>query len=430
MYHRELIGENLKNFSRLKGAFLAYNTNIDNIVHVDSRIERYMKGTKPEISRRIKNEKDLFSGLLYFMKNGEAMEMPISRKVSLWLEKNMKPEQQKMGGQAGIMGNFLSSMEIPAVVYTPFLSKRQSRLFGKNVKWWKNFKHPKKNFRNDKEKINWIFEYNSGTMVRKVRALKNGRFIAASRPDKYEFGIKSVRKIMPKIDFALLSGFQNVKNNYRRQFSCARSVIRVLNKAGIPVHIELVASDKKNLKHIVPLIRYADSVGLDNTELNQIIRIIHGKRCRTIEEKFSGILKILDLGAKSVHFHYKGYFLAVRRKNYFSDPGEIKKSLEFAAASAAAEAIGDINKKKDVFSGLDVPLSAAGKREIKRLKKWLMKRGIIMKNGIGIGDYYDVIAVPNRMAKKPRDIVGLGDIVSASIFCCENAYSKSHSDLA
>ncbi len=419
---KKLVSDNMKNLKKIKGAFLAYNTNIDNIIHVDKRIERFINEADFHKRNKIKSEKELFSAISYYIKKGEAMEIPIESEVSNWLSENIKPDRQRMGGQAGIMGNIISSFGIRTIVYTPFLSKKQANLFGKNVSWWKNFKHPRKTPSNHKEKVNWIFEYQNGTRLFNKRIKYNGRFIAASRPEGYEFKLNSARKIIPKIDFVIISGFQNVNNKYRKQFSSTRKILREFNNAEIPVHLELVATNSRNLRYIRRLIKYTDSVGLDNTELQQLLSLMRKKDGNEIEEKLRGIEKILNLGTKAVHLHYKGYFLTVMRKDYFANPDEVKKSMEFAAVVTAAEAVSDVKKPSDAYIGLKIPVSSEGRKKIKKLEIYLRKRGIEMKNQIAETGGSYIVAVPNRMVKKPKDIVGLGDIVSASIFSAENAW--------
>lgn len=418
MYH-----EILKQLKCIKHPFLAYNTNIDNILKVS---DLHIRNTyKPKKLKFIKNIDELFSCLAYAMQLSEPLEIPIEERVSIWLKKHMKNVKKRIGGQTGIMSNFLSVIGLKPIIYTPFLSKSQAMLFKKNVLWYKTLKHPKYSAIDRREKNNWIFEYNEKDCFNRVIAKRSNRFIAASRPETYKFRLRSVKHI--SMDFAILSGFHGIKIRYRdgetykKQFSLAKKIIKQIKKKNKQIHIEIASSPflqiRKALWNLASLV---NSIGLDNTELNQFAELINAKPAKTIEEKFEILLK---MPCTRIHLHDSGYFLTLIKDDF--DEHVVKKALYFASICTAEEAIEDIRKPSDVMKGKKIMLSKHGKALIKKLKRYLYKNyKIRLTNNIAKTNDWKLVIIPNRMVGHPRDIVGLGDIASCATFLVENALSQ------
>ncbi|MCX6815885.1 MAG: hypothetical protein NT120_03465 [Candidatus Aenigmarchaeota archaeon] len=435
------LNSTLRVFKSVGSVFVAFNSNIDNIVHVDRQLEKFAGNAKPRHLEKIENPDDIFSGLLYSMKNSESMELVMGKKVERWLSKNIRPDRQRMGGQAGIISNMLSTIGVQAITYTPLLSKEQCRLFSKKVLLIDNgLKHADKVKRKDEKKINWIFEYDKGQKFLDIRAGDVSRFIAASRPDA--FRLKDV-SINFDFDCAILSGFQNIHERYndgttyRDQFLIAKKMIRKIKAKKKPVHIEFAYSgNRKIMENMVKITSHADSVGMDESELMRVLDILKEKKLsRQIHKKhdirdiFNGLEKMADhLETKKIHIHGAGYFMAVCKKDYHIGPEEIKKSMDLAAVAAGAEASYKIKSRKDIIKGLKYPQAALGWKKQKILAGYLRKKGIIMKDGIA-KDKYNIIIVPNRTIRNIRDVVGLGDIISASIFAAEIGYANRNNML-
>jgi len=421
----------------IDSVFLAFNSNIDNIKYVNSKLQRFTGKPAPRLPEELKKPSDIFSGILHAMKYGESAELIMSKSVEKWLSDNMKPDKQRMGGQAGIMANLLAKLELQAILYAPLLSREQCKLFSKNVLLMdKGLKHPGNIRRNDTKKINWIFEFQKGRQLFGIRAKQSNRFIAASRPEKFR-----LKKI--KLDFgfscALLSGFQCIIERYQDgqtyndQFTIAKDMINAIKAMNKPVHIEMAfAENDKILAKVLEISSMADSIGLDESELarilefygeNELARRIHLRH--DIIDVFLG-MKVLSekIKTKKIHMHGRGYFLATAR-GYHIRPEDIKKSMEFASAVAAAEATKGIKSRSDVKAGLDVPVSETGRKNEQKLGEYLKKEKIIFRNGIARHGNKEFVYVPTRLAHSVRDVVGLGDMISASIFTVETGFSLS-----
>lgn len=437
----EIINE-IESLSRkMKGAFLAYNCNIDKTKHISKELESLGKPAKiKRLPGTIRSTDQLLACILYSMKNG-ALELPISNEIADTLEK-IKAEETRMGGQAGIMSNFIASLGIKTFVYTPMLSEEQLSLFNNKVMLAtkKSLISPPEKIIGQK-KVNWIFEFSKGDKLFNAVAKENGRFIAATRPENFRIS-KFYSKFYNDVDIALISGIQNVKRIYKDGESCvtqvnkAEDLIKSLEKKRKTIHLELASTKDSMIRKLIikKIIPYVNSIGLDDAELVDFLKSLDEKKISGMIEKthsieciFDGIVKMAEkTKVNKIHLHARGCYIAYCRHDYLS-PKEIKKSLRFAAIAAAAKATGEINSFNDIYRGLKVPLSEYGLSEIKRLEKALQKKGITMKDGIiELGGNF-VVIVPNRTVEHAKHVVGLGDIISASIFLSESCLSKAGS---
>jgi len=416
------------------GIFLAFNSNIDVIKHVDKSMEKYAKNPQPRLVK-LKNPRDLFSGILYSMKNGESAELTMNSSLEKWLSKNILPERRRMGGQAGIMANILAILGTQPIVYTPLLSKDQRKMFSKKVLLVdRGLKHPSRVKRNDNKKTNWIFEFHKGQKFFDVTAKDTTRFIAASRPEK--FRLKNI-----KLDFnfscAVLSGFQCILEKYKDghtymdQFHIAKNLAKQIKARRKPIHIEMAfIKSKKIMSKTLEVASGVDSIGLDESELMQILEFFGerklAKKIRTkhdITDIFIGIKKMYQkIAVKKIHLHGRGYFLSIC-KDYHTKPENVRKSMEFSSVVAAAQASNIIKTKSDVRGGLKFPVSKIGKEAGKKLTSYLRSKKIVTKNGICHDGEHYIIFVPTPLVRRARDIVGLGDMISASIFVAETGYT-------
>jgi len=425
---------------KLKGVFLLFNSNIDKIKYVDDELKRLAKSQKshPRQLKEISSVDDLFSSVLFAMKTCEPLELMVDAATSDWMSKNISANKKRMGGQAGIMANFLSSIGINAIVYTPLLSKEQCSLFNEDVLLLTDsgLKHPSKAEREDAKKINWVFEYYRGDTLSGIKAKENCRFIASSRPDEFRIG-KFDTKAVNKADCVIVSGFQGIKEKYKdgetykEQFEKAAAILKRIRKMGKPIHIELASTKNAALRKCIieKIIPPVDSIGMDEMELADTLLEVGGKKSyeKIHEGKITDIFEGLMVLKKAfacgkIQLHGDCYMLAVCKKDYHITAEEIKKSMEFASMAAAAKATGRLNSRSDIWNGLAVEKSSDAAKKKRALEAYLLKKGIRMKNGIANIDGMQVVFVRNRMAQQVEDVVGLGDVISASIFTAENAY--------
>lgn len=106
----------------LDGMFVAYNSNIDAIKHLTDKELSMLMGLFNEADvqarvetypREIKEPLDFMARLLISMREGKAAEIPThTSDIHEWLKDNLGFDYARMGGQAGIISNLLSRLEI------------------------------------------------------------------------------------------------------------------------------------------------------------------------------------------------------------------------------------------------------------------------------------------------------------------------------
>lgn len=399
----------LSRIEKLDKIFMAYNCNIDNIV----KATKLRKFAKPPQLKELKSPDDLFSCIAYSIQNSESAELVMDERVENWLLSNVKPDKQRMGGQIGIMANQLSAFGATPVVYTPLIYEELCGMFAKNVLLVDSgLKKPSQIKRNDRKKINWIFQFDKGDTFGRVKAKSVNRFIAASRPDEFR-----IRPFDLDFDFscAILSGFHAFKEKYndgstqKDQFTLAEEMVDVAEERGKPVHVELAYnSSAKIMRNVVRLASKVDSIGLDESELMLILDVLGYKKLKEkihadhdVRDVLTGIETLhKEMKTGKIHLHGYGYYMAICADDYHVRPEIIKKSMEFASVVASSVASGTT-----LSAGLKNQISEVGLKKEKLIEK-----------------REDVIFNPASLAKKVRDVVGLGDIISASIFTAEVAY--------
>jgi len=365
------------------------------------------------------------------MKHGEGHEVFITTKIAKWLEKNIKHKERIIGGQAGNMANFLGKLGVSCLVYTPFLSKKQCLLFKRNV-WLltkDGLKNPATFSRNDPEKNNWIFEFREGDYLFGIKANGNNRFIASYTPANYVFNPLFDVNILKNTDCVILAGFHNIIHKKNIQLKRIIKLIKTIKKFGKPIHFEIVTMERSLRSHIIKniLSPYVDSIGLDREELREILSVIKQEKLKKQLEKnesIENLYKALEIILKKlnfsrIHLHSKSCFITLCKSSN-TDLEKVRNAMEFASVAACAETLGGIKTKQDIFKGLLIPQTSTGRKRVKELVMFLKKRNINLKDGIAKFDDKAIIIVPNRIVKNPKKTVGLGDIISASIWVLEN----------
>lgn len=118
--------------------FTAYNTNVDAIKYlkdedvqklVDEFNHKDIIERMEEYPRIIEEPLDFVARLVHSIKTGKPAEVPIKddKKLHEWFDR-IKYDEERMGGQAGIVSNLMATLQIDKIiVYTPFLSKNRQR---------------------------------------------------------------------------------------------------------------------------------------------------------------------------------------------------------------------------------------------------------------------------------------------------------------
>lgn len=455
----------------VRGIFVAYNSNIDAIKHIGAEdIEHLLTNVEItevqekvfEYPRQIDSPSDLVARLIIAMRDGKAAEVPTNTtEIHDWLTDHLVFDSARMGGQAGIISNLLASIGIEKVItYVPWLSEEQADYFvdsenllfpvvenGELV-----LRHPKQAFDPDnRSKVNWILEFSKGMEVKFAGEHfvipRDNRLIVSSRPKWIRIEMapelyERIPRLQADIDGAILAGYQMIKEEYEDGSTYMDYVEKAVNvieelKEGNPdirIHVEFTSIQNKVirkaiLKHIVR--QHVHSLGLDTVEVANALNVLGyeelaysviNKGENAIVSLYEGAVKLLkELELERVHIHSLGFYICLVSKDCPVFIEDHRNALLFASTVAAAKAShGEIVSLESTESGLDVPVSDEGHKELEKLEKHLVRSGTCcmeeFENGCICTPQYDAIVVPTKVVSEPVATVGIGDAISATAF--------------
>jgi ADP-dependent phosphofructokinase/glucokinase len=456
---------------KINGVFVAYNCNVDAIKHIrEHEVKRMIDIFGCEVvqqrvldyPREIKDPVDFLARLIIAMRDGKAAEVPTyTTDLHDWLMDNLVFDKARMGGQAGIIANLLSSLDVNNVItYVPWLSREQAEYFvdKPNLKYpvlEDNkivLKHPKDAYDPDqKPKINWIIEFSKGTKVdcsgEMFSVPRDNRLIVSSRPTwlRIDMGqelYEHLPELSKSIDGAILAGYQMIKetyddgSDYHDYVEKAVNVIEKLKEYNpkLRLHVEFTSIQNKVIRKAIltEIVRkHVTSLGLDTVEVANALNVLGyeelaysviNKGENSIVSLYEGAAKLLhELDLQRVHIHSLGFYICVASKDYPIDVQSHRQALLFASTLAAARArLGFINDMDDASMGLDVPVYGQGYDDLRQLEKYLVRRGICsaedFEDGCIHAADHNLIIVPSKVVKEPAATVGIGDTISAGAF--------------
>jgi ADP-dependent phosphofructokinase/glucokinase len=468
--HKEAFSNVKETIPYLEGMFVAYNSNIDFIKHLTeedlSRLIGVFKETDiieriETYPREIKDPLDFMARLLMSMREGKAAEIPTHNSdIHEWLKEQLGFDYAVMGGQAGIISNLLSSLELKKVVaYIPWLSQEQAEyfvatdnLFHPKVENGKVFlKHPLEAFKpNIGSKVNWIIEYSKNLKVscdgRDFNVLRDNRLIISSRPKWLRLDIdkevyEQLDSIFP-IDGAILSGYQIIKEEYEDGTTYkdyVASSVQVIEKLKslnpeLRIHVELTSIQNRVIRKAILteiVAKHVHSLGLDTVEVANALNVLSHeelsysvimKQEYGITSLYQGAVQLLkDLSLERVHVHSLGFYICILVKGHTLTLKEHRDSLLFSSILAAAKAIrGNIGNFMEAEIGLDVPISSDGIEDLENFKLYCVGRKLCSleesEYGYLYGPDHDAIIIPTKVFDKPKATVGIGDTISAGAF--------------
>ena len=462
----------------LDGMLVAYNSNIDAIKHLTeadlSRLIGLFKDTEiieriETYPREIKDPLDFMARLFISMREGRAAEIPTHNSdIHEWLKDHLGFDYARMGGQAGIISNLLSSLELKKVVaYIPWLSQEQAEyfvdadnLFHPKIENGKVFlKHPREAFKpNIGSKVNWILEYSKNLKVscdgRNFTVPRDNRLIISSRPkwlclDMDKEVYEQLDSIFP-IDGAMLSGYQMIKeeyedgSTYKDHVASSVQVIEKLKSLNpeLRIHVELTSIQNRVIRKAILteiVAKHVHSLGLDTLEVANALNVLgHEELSYSVIMKeeygitslYQGALQLLkDLSLERVHVHSLGYYICILVKGHPLTLKEHRDVLLFSSILAAAKAVrGEIGNFMEAEVGLEVPISSDGIESLDNFKLYCVGRKLCtleeFEYGYLYGPDHDAVIIPTKVVNQPKATVGIGDAISAGAFAAMLAKIK------
>lgn len=401
---------NLATGNRSVDVLVGFNANID-VIHQVSELD--LEDVEPREPQPVSTEKELRSVLKYCVQRGE------NREVELENEIDFPGGLERIGGQAGIMSNFLSSMNEGVIFYTPLLSEVlaqridehvlypvvEERFVLKNVRDCSNTGRTKKNL---------IFEYSGEETCRVIFSSRIKGFGPYFRSGIEE----NLDQLNNGAERVILSGFHNAAGNREAKLEKSRRQIEQLEH---PIHIEYVHRDTETSKLIrEKILPEADSLGMDGKEtvlLAEDLDIdITGEP--SLGECFKVSRRLIDrYGLTRVHIHTYRFQVTVTGQEYPVETSKIRDAMLYAQL-AATETAGT----GEFPSGTPEPDTAAtsleGRNELRDFGEFFSLEDFV-QTGTAEIDGYRVAAIPVLIHEEPERLVGLGDVISAAAFTGE-----------
>jgi len=429
----------------ISGIFVAFNTNIDAIEHVDSKLLKLLQiesFSQKNNACEINSLDDFRTGLIASMKLGKAMEWEIKDMETYnYLLDNITYDSQRIGGQAGIVANVLAHLGMKnVVVFNPKLSEAEADMYDPAVKALKFSGNSARLIKardaysvNDVPKINLVFEFAEGLKVKTKDSPflvpRMNRFIVSYRPkgrepffddkisDNFKENLKNIKR-------AFLSGYQAISTD--EQFFRAKVQLSLMRKANPEMKMHLEFTSEEDLEKVAKIVKYLlpaiDSIGCNERETCIFLRSM-GKKDLADNIKNSGYSAkdILEgiryikkkTGLKRVHVHNINYMLCLADKDY-APPEKTRDAMQLCVMSAFAKSIrGFIHHAVDLDLSNNVGVNPKGMKQLS-----LMDRHQASKIGEGIyscGKNY-LVMIPTKIGVHAKATVGLGDTVSSTAF--------------
>lgn len=426
--------------------FLAHNANVDALTHVDAELEAALEPpTGEEWPEKVDSPAALSTAITRTMERGRGDLLAMADEFDGWLGEHVTPDEQRLGGQAGIMTDLVSLLGGDPVFWTYLLSAVQRDLFSAP----EGIRFPvvedgelrcvplREAPLADRTKRNWIFEFSEGEQLFDTTATADTRFIAASRPDRFnlETGLEPyVDELAAEVECALVSGYQSLKrtyddgSTYREHIKSSAAFLRALSERGVTIQLEYGVTHKRGLRRAIidRVLPEIDAVGMDARELELLREDLthHGRRgpAPEIVVRYRNLRDLLPvLGVDCIKLHSTDYFIAVM--DGYRDPEYVNDGWALSAQIAATKAMtGVIDEPEDLQTGLEQDFAEAGVASIETLAAELDAEADGPRLSVtGTDDGVAVAAHANRVVPDPVSTVGLGDSIAVGNFLVENA---------
>jgi ADP-dependent phosphofructokinase/glucokinase len=390
---------------------LGFNANID-VSQSFSDIDFDLGEIEGYELRKINSKEDLKKVLKYCCENKTNLEVQGS---GLDLDVDGK---EQIGGQAGIMSNFLSGIGHRAVIYTPFLSEKLADKIDDEVLYptlddGMVLKSVSEAVNSDRTKENYIieFEEESCRLILSDNLRGFGPYFRKGMEEKFPV-------LQEEMDRAIFSGFHDIKGNFESKIRKAEKQLRKLH---IPMHLEFVSTTerkrRKILEHVLP---YFTSVGMDESELRNTGEIMEHSISQepSLGEVYTISKKIIEeYGVSRVHVHTKHFQSIVADRKYPVRDKQMRDGMLYSELAAVSMAdSGEIPESGDLEITDDMHVTRLD--DLEHFQDFFDLKNFV-ETGTARLEGYKVVAIPTIIHEKPERLVGMGDVISSGAFASE-----------
>lgn len=393
---------------------IGFNANIDVIYDLEE-LELDLEEVDAKHVEKVSDKTELRKQMKY------AFNDNINEEVELEFDPDLGEADERVGGQAGIMSNFLSRQQNAVIFYTPFLSsnladKMNEKILTPVMDGKFVLKNVKDSVSAERTKKNIIIEYDNNSTGRVIfsRKMKGfGPYFRKGIEDNFDI-------LESNVDRAIFAGYHDVEGNMEAKLKKAEDQ---LQKFGKPIHLEYVHREETVdllLEHILP---YVDSIGLDEDESRSLADEIDLDISEdfSLGDAFRLAKELIKTNEKleRVHIHTYRFHVTVCDENYSIEEDRIRKAMLYGEMAAIKAADIGLIPKKDDLEGFEMD-----KIHLHRLDDFehfedFFDLNDFVRTGQATLENMKVVAVPTLIHEDPERIVGLGDIISSGAFIGE-----------
>ncbi len=412
----------------------AYNVNLDAVHNITGDetvklVDRLGSSPLPQLPEKISSMDDFISGLLFCMKTGSGTELLIDNPEIAGLIKVSFSWEDRLGGNAGNMASALAALGAEPVLNVPALTRNLASLLNPRIRIPENGRlvAPIDAVRDEDGPVHFVLQFEKDEVVevpgetvltpRENRLIAtydnlNGRIHADPDFDVY------CEKHLDDVDGALVGGFHLVPlSDYRELLDRRISQIASWKekRPDLFIHAEMGNFQRPVVMAYLLERLSADSIGMNEDELWSL---------RGFGPGWKGVLGAArslrsTLGFARVCIHTKDYILSVIKD--MIDPEDELDALIFGADMAAAlVATGNISQPLPGPGEVN-PVGASILEEFCSAGAKRSGRGAYLLSG---GEA--VCLIPSQFVRHPKITVGLGDVMTASVFYREVLSRQDH----
>lgn len=391
-----------------------FNVNIDNIYSLKD-IDVDLSDVEASKKDKVEGPDELNSVLKHCIETGDNLEVR-----GRYLEKEFPGSSRRIGGQGGIIADFLSKTGNYTVLYTPFLSEVLADEIDDDVVYpvmdgGLRLKRVGDAVNTDRTKENMIVEIEE----------KSCRLIVSDRLEGFgpyfRKGVADNLDVLDEdLDAVILSGFHDADGNFEAKINKAEIQLEAFET---PSHLEYVGMDrKKSVKIVEDLLPVFESIGMDETEALQVSKIRDkdfGDELSLGEAFQLGKDLVKNRKLERVHIHTYRYHVVITGNDYSVEPERIRDSMLYAEKCALALAeYGSIPDQDDLD---ELRLQNVHLHRLDDLEHFQHHLGLenFVETGIAEVEGFNVVAIPTMIHEDPERLVGMGDIISSAAYTAE-----------
>ncbi|WP_414836813.1 ADP-dependent glucokinase/phosphofructokinase [Candidatus Nanohalococcus occultus] len=392
-----------------RDVLVGFNANLDRIIEGESFDVESVEARHHD---RVETIEEFREQIRY------SAEKRVNEEVDLDFNPGLEKGDVRIGGQAGIVSNFLSEHGHGVIFYTPLLSETLAQRLNEKILYpVMDGDFVLKNIRDasttDRTKENVIVEFGGEKTSRTIFSQKLRGFGPYFRKGVED----NMEQLENGFERAIVSGFHDADGNIEAKL---KKSAQQLSKISEPIHLEFVHREKTDKLVIEHILENVDSIGVDENELKEISKHLGMETSDlSLEDSFEvgkTLIQRFDLSRVAIHTY--SYHLTVTDSDYGVEPEKVLDGMLFGELCAISMAdSGGLS-----YSGFeDLGFDDIHLHKLDSIESFAESQDLdgFVSTGIAELEEVNVFAIPTLIHEDPERLVGMGDVISAGSFIGE-----------